>query len=252
MIFQKPVSMVLLARNEADIIENVVRGFYTKVISKIPGSELIIGEDGSTDGTKEILARLQKELPGVIWLEGKTGRGYQRAWRDAILSAKNETVLFCDSSGKHEPNDFWTMIAELENHDLVIGYKIQRADPWFRILTTRVFNSFINNYFGVSYRDINCPMRVFRLSTLRKLLEETWFEKALVNYEMTLRYQFSGYKVLQIPVRHFPRTNGESRGLPVKTLPRVISNVLKTFPKIKNSLSNKSTVASTVLEKPLT
>ncbi len=236
-LLNEPVSLVLLARNEAEIIEEVVRGFYDKVISKIPNSELIIGEDGSTDGTKEILARLEQELPGVKWLEGTTGRGYQRAWKDAILSSKNERVLFCDSSGKHAPNDFWTIISELDSYDLVLGFKINRNDPWFRIVMTRVFNYMINKYFQVDYKDINCPMRAFRLSKLKLLLENgEWHEKHLINYEMTLKFHYSGLRILQVPVRHFPRQNGESRGLPVKTLPKVIKKVLNTVPRIKASL----------------
>ena len=50
----KPISIVILAHNEVEIIETVISEFYNKIIKKLPGSELIIAEDGSTDGTKEI------------------------------------------------------------------------------------------------------------------------------------------------------------------------------------------------------
>lgn len=52
-----PVSVVLLVHNEAEIIEKVIRDFDQKILQKVPNSELIVAEDGSTDGTKEILAR---------------------------------------------------------------------------------------------------------------------------------------------------------------------------------------------------
>ena len=60
-----PVSALLLVHNEAEVIEEVVRDIHREVLAKLPGSELVIAEDGSTDGTKEILARIVPGLPGA-------------------------------------------------------------------------------------------------------------------------------------------------------------------------------------------
>jgi len=233
----EPVSVLLVCYNEAEIIEEVVRDFYSKIISKVPGSELIIAEDGSTDGTKEILKNLSAELPALVWDEGKKGRGYIEAYKHGVQVAKNDLILFCDASGKHDANDFYRMLPLVSQTDLVIGYKEHRADPFYRVIMSRTFNFLVNKYFDVNFNDINCPMRLFRKNAFLKVAADQWLSKAIINFEVTLRFINHGYKVTQIPITHYPRTNGDSRGLPFKTLPKTVMKVLKTMPILKKELS---------------
>lgn len=232
------VSVALVCYNEVEIIEEVIRAFHAKIIQKVPGSELIIAEDGSTDGTKDVLKKLSGELNGIIWDEGKKGRGYIGAYRHAVEIAKNELVLFCDASGKHEPDDFFRMLPLMEGADLVVGYKESRADPFYRVIMSRTFNFMVNRYFHVTFHDINCPLRLFRKSAFLKVASENWISKAIVNFEVTLRFVNLGFKVKEITIHHFPRTNGDSRGLPFKTLPKTVLNVLKMMPRLKKELFN--------------
>ncbi len=232
-----PVSVVLLAHNEAEVIESVIRGFYDKLVSKLPASEIIIAEDGSTDGTKEILARLVEAIPNLRWEEGKEKRGYVNAFKSAMALPANDLVVFCDCSGKHDPDDVWPMYQMMSTQDMVLGYKVHRADPLYRNLMSSVFNWMVNRYFSVGFKDIDCPLRIFRKSAFLDIAGMQWHEKALINFELTLRFRYRGYKVSQVPVRHFPRQNGESRGLPLKRIPRVIVNTLKNFSVIKADIT---------------
>ena len=236
------VSIVILAHNEADIIENVVKEFYKKIITKIPKSELIVAEDGSTDGTKEILRNLSKSMRQLKWLEGKKKLGYVSAFKKAMLAPKNELILFCDCSGKHDPNDFWKMLDLIDTNDMVIGYKEKRQDPIYRIYLAKIFNLLVRLYFKVPFNDIDCPLRLIRKTPMKKIFKQKWVEESLINFELTLRFYFSGFKVTEVPVKHFKRLNGESRGLPLKKIPKVIIKVLKNFPKLKNELINKEKI----------
>ncbi len=232
-----PVSIVLLAHNEAEVIESVVRGFHEKIASKIPGSEIIVAEDGSTDGTKEILARLVAELGTVRWEEGKERLGYVNAYKKAMTLPKNEWIVFCDCSGKHDPDDVWNMLKVSPNFDLVLGYKVDRQDPLYRIVLAKGFNFIVNSYFKVGFRDIDCPLRLFRKSAFLDIASQPWMEKALINFEVTLRFVYRGYRVTQVPVKHFARTNGPSRGLPIQKIPKVIKNTLHLMPALKAKMS---------------
>lgn len=234
------VSVVLLAHNEAEVIENTVQGFYDLLVKDIPGSEIIVAEDGSQDGTQEILQKLTARIPALRVVHGKERKGYVQAFKDAMKLPKNEWILFCDCSGKHNPSDAKRMLALSQSYDLIVGYKNHRADPLYRVLLSRCFNGLVNRYFGVSFRDINCPLRLFRKDVFLKLAAEPWLEKALVNFEMSLRFKLSGYRVGQIAVEHFPRKNGESRGLPLKKIPKVVRETLRNFPRLKNRLTQAS------------
>ena len=233
-----PISVVLLAFNEAEVIESVVRDFHTKLVAEIPGSELIVAEDGSTDATPEILGRLVQEIPELRLERQQERRGYVNAFKTAMGFAQNELIVFCDSSGKHDPDDIWKMYPLMAENELVMGYKVKRADPFYRIVLTKVFNFLVNLYFGVNFRDIDCPLRIYSREAFQDVTAQEWKEKALINFELTLRFKFRGYRIAQVPVSHRAREFGESRGLPLKKIPTVIKNVLKGFSNLKKEISS--------------
>ena len=230
---KQPISIVILAHNEVEIIEKVVMDFYNKIITNIDGSELIIAEDGSTDGTKEVLSKLVKKLKTLKWIEGKKKLGYVNAFKEAMSLPKNELILFCDCSGKHDPNDVWSMLKVIDQNDMVIGYKIKRKDPLYRVILGNVFNFLVRIYFKVPFIDIDCPLRLIKKKALKIVFKQSFLQTEQINFELTLRFYFSGFKVAQVPVKHFKRENGSSRGLPLKKIPKVIWGVLKNFPKLK-------------------
>ena len=235
-----PVSVVLLAHNEAEVIEGVIRDFDDKILQKIPGSEIVVAEDGSTDGTKEILARLVNEIPGLRWEEGKERRGYVQAFKKAMTLPQHDWIVFCDSSGKHDPDDFWKMYELRHDFDMIIGYKVKRKDPLYRVALTKGFNFLVNRYFRVAFKDIDCPLRLFSRQAFSKIAAERWLEESLINFELTLRFYYKGYRVTQVPVQHFARQHGPSRGLPFGKIPKVVVNVLKVFPKLKHEITQPS------------
>lgn len=231
----KPVSLILLVHQEAETIERVVQDFYEKIISNIPQSQFIICEDGSTDGTKEILLRLKKQYNLSLDIHQKR-RGYTRAMRDGFRLAQNPVIFFSDSDGQHEPNDFWKMYPLLEQSDMVIGWKIKRRDSWYRLLMTYLFNKLISLYFQVNLHDIDCGFRLIKKEAVDFIIDQDWHLKHCVNAELTVKIQSAGFKVTEIPVSHFSREAGSSRGLPVKKLPKIIFHIMKEFPHIKQDI----------------
>ncbi|MBI4049946.1 MAG: glycosyltransferase family 2 protein [Candidatus Doudnabacteria bacterium] len=228
----KPISLILVVHQEAETLERVITDFYGKVIAKIPGSEFIICEDGSTDGTKEILTRLRG--PYGLTLDMREGkRGYTRAMRDGFALAKNPVIFFSDSDGQHDPNDFWKMYPLLESADMVIGWKTDRKDVWYRLLLTRVFNFLIRVYFRSRLHDINCGFRLMKKAVVDFILQKEWRLRHCINAEFTVKAAAAGFKITETPVAHSWRAVGESRGLPVKKLPQAVWHILREFPRIK-------------------
>lgn len=231
----KPISLILVVHQEAETIERVIKDFYEKVISKIHGSQFIICEDGSTDGTKEILARLKERYQLTLDMRQEK-RGYTRAMRDGFRLAKNPIIFFSDSDGQHEPNDFWRMYPLLEQSDVVIGWKIKRRDVWYRLLMTYVFNRLIGLYFKVKLHDIDCGFRLIKKEAIGFILDQPWRLKHCVNAELTVKIQSAGFRVTEIPISHFSREAGDSRGLPLKKLPKIVFHILKEFPHVKQDM----------------
>lgn len=228
------VSAVLLAYNEAGTIEAEARSIQAAVIDRLPGSELIVAEDGSRDGTKEILSRLAPEL-GLRLVSGEKRKGYAAALRDALSLADRPWVFFMDSGGKHDPAEFWKLWAAREDRDLVVGVKTGRQDQAYRQLLTRGFNAVVNSYFGTNFTDIDSGFRLYRRPAVAKITARPWLNRDLVASEITLRAFHAGCRVGEVPISYRQRA-GVSRGLPPGKIPGVIWRVLRNFPRLKRDL----------------
>lgn len=228
----KNISIVMLVYNEAEIIEKVIRDYYKKVYTRLDDAEFIVAEDGSTDGTKEILKRLAQELD-IRLVSGNERKGYVKAYKDSIKLPRKEYIFFTDSSGKHFPEDFWDMYPYIEKYDIVSGYKIKRKDPLYRIMMTKVFNKFVNMYYGTSFKDIDSGFKLIKRDAMMDILHDEWICTELISFEIMIRLAYRGYKIKEIPVRHRPRENGSSRGLPLKKIPKTIKMVLSNFSSVK-------------------
>jgi glycosyltransferase involved in cell wall biosynthesis len=225
------ISLIIPVHNEVDIIEQVVRNYYDQVISKIPGSEFIVAEDGSTDGTKEVLARLAKQLP-IKLVTSNDRKGYAKAVWDAFKLPKNDIIFFSDSDGQHSPADFWKMIPFIDDFDLITGYKFPRLDGHMRCRISNGMNTIVGLLFGIRMHDINCGFRVMRKKVLDSVLEGRIISD-FISTEFLVRAHHKGYRVVEVPVKHYKRPYGDSRWLSTNKLPGIIAKLLSDFMKLK-------------------
>ena len=233
-----PVSVIINVFNEAGSIEREIREIHAEIIQKLPGSELIVAEDGSTDGTKEILARLKSEL-GIIHSTSTERKGYAKAFRDAVALAKNPYVFFSDTGGKQDFADFWKLYPFCNQYGIVSGYRSGRRDQLYRRLMTWTYNWLLRLYFQVHFRDADAGFRIYQIAVIRKIANETWVNRHLISSELALRAVYSGFEVKEVPVLYRQRA-GTSRGLPPGKIPRVIVGVLKNFSQLKRILTAPS------------
>ncbi len=225
------ISLIIPVHNEVDIIEQVIRNYYKEVISKIPGSEFIVAEDGSVDGTKEVLQKVAKELP-ITLVSSDQRKGYAKAVWDAFKLPKNDIIFFSDSDGQHSPGDFWKLITFIEDFDIITGYKFPRQDTSMRCFISSVMNFIIWIIFGIKMRDINCGFRVMKRKVIDSVLKDRIISD-FISTEFIIRVYEKGYRVAEVPIRHYSRPYGDSRWLSAKKLPKIISKLLFNFLMIK-------------------
>ena len=228
----EPVSVIINVFNEADTIEKEVRVIHEKIISQIPGSELIIAEDGSSDGTHEMIEKLAKELPYVIHSTSIERKGYTKAFRDAVNLAKNPWVFFSDTGGKNDFSDFYKLYVLREGNDLVIGTRHGRTDQLYRQALTWGYNKLLQLYFGINTTDADSGFRLYKTSLLKIVANQQWVFKNLISSEIVIRMHYMNAVIREIPVTYRQR-KGASRGLPFGKIPTVIIDSLKKIPELK-------------------
>lgn len=225
------VTIVVNVFNEAATIEAEIRALHETVVARLPGSEFIVAEDGSTDGTKEILGRLVAEL-GIVHLTSAERKGYAKALKDALLDARSPWIFFSDTGGKNDPGDFWKLWEARAGADLVMGDRAGRTDQLYRRLLTWGYNRMLRLWFGVDVRDADSGFRLYRAGPIKAIAAQDWINRDLIGSEIVIRLHAMGGVIREVPVTYRQR-RGESRGLPTKKIPKVIVRVLGNFIRLK-------------------
>lgn len=239
---QDPVSVIINVYNEGKTIEQEIRDIHQIIVARLPGSELIVAEDGSTDGTKEVIAKLVKEL-GVIHSTGEERKGYTKALRDALTLAKNPYIFFSDTGGKFDFEDFWKLYPHRHGYGIVGSVRSGRSDQLYRQALTWGYNFLVRQYFNVRIRDADSGFRLYDRRLVQELLAEPWVYKNLISSELIVRAIYKRYKIKEVPVKYRQR-DSISRGLPPGKIPRVIRQTLWSFPTLKQQLKKTKRVTS--------
>jgi glycosyltransferase involved in cell wall biosynthesis len=213
------ISVVFPVYNEDYVIEKTIRSYYKELDRKI-AFEMIIAEDGSTDGTKQILRRLEKELPIRVYMSNER-KGYQKAVIDSLAYPKYDWIFLVDSDYQFEPDDFWRLLPYAKTHDVILGKKVDRKDPFYRIVLSKGFNFLLRVFFGVPYRDMDTGYRLIKKKALKKVVGDIHCLKYFTS-ELVIRAHYKGFKIKEVPVRHFERKKGSTNVFPIRRIPFVV------------------------------
>ncbi|MGH7801605.1 MAG: glycosyltransferase family 2 protein [Thermodesulfobacteriota bacterium] len=232
-----PVSVVMPVFNEEGIIERTVRDFYSEIVVHIHGSEMVIVDDCSTDKSPEILKKLAEELPSIRILRPAKNGGHGKALRLAFENVKCDLIFHTDSDYQNDPKDFWNLYGEIEESDLVIGYRAVRHDPFPRLVVTRLVRLVNLVLFGFHIRDANSPFKLIRRSCLEECLKEVDPDVFAPSILLAVTARWKGYRLKEVPVTHFPRRTGRSFIVKWKLIKACFRNLRELYG-LRRGLSN--------------
>ena len=231
----KSISIVFPVHNEKNNLEELISSWHHTLSAHQLEHEFVIVEDGSTDGTKELIIQLEKKFP-IINLSQNDKRGYSRAVIDGIYACTKNYILCTDSDNQIKVN---SLIENLENfptnNEFLMGYRNPRRDPFNRILYSKMFKLFHDLIFKSKLQDPSCPFvigskNLYLSMDKKKLLymkEGFWWGFVGV-------CKISNYKIVEVPIIHFKRESGEA-GYKFKNLFGIILRNIIGLLKIKFS-----------------
>lgn len=210
------LSVVIPAFNETNRLPPTVRAVEQYLRQSNRRSELIIVDDGSTDGTADVVDRMIREGLKLHVLKHDHNRGKGAAVRTGMLAATGEVVLFTDA-------DLSTPIADVERlldaitagADVAIGSRaldrslIEVHQPWLRDRMGRVFNLFVQAILLPGLKDTQCGFKAFRRSAARDLFSVTESDGFEFDTEVLYRARRTGLAICEVPV-HW-RNNPDTR-----------------------------------------
>jgi dolichol-phosphate mannosyltransferase len=201
------VSVIVPVYNEAEHLEELVEAIEASPVLK----EIIIVDDGSTDGTrKKLLTLLSKARITVVFHEKNCGKG--AAIRTALEYARGEYVLIQDADLEYKPGDYAALLRPLQEGqvNVVYGVRPDRPERGLRFFLGAKFLTFLTNVlFGTRIHDEATCYKVFRRSLLACVrLECHRFEFCP---EITAKLCRMGEKIAEVPISYTPRTEGQGK-----------------------------------------
>ena len=177
-----------------------------EIFGTVTDWELVLVDDGSKDGSDQLISQLIAEDPRVVGVFFARNCGQTAAIAAGIHLARGRLIATLDADMQNDPVDLPAMIAKLEGHDAVVGYRVKRNDTFVRRVSSKFANRVRNWISKDDIRDTGCSLKVFRAPAIQAM---PLFEGMHRFLPTLLRYH--GFSVLEHPVSHHPRTAGISK-----------------------------------------
>ncbi|MCX7952315.1 MAG: glycosyltransferase family 2 protein [Deltaproteobacteria bacterium] len=197
------LSLVIPAYNEETRIYKTLCE-CSQILNGKMNYEIIVVDDGSTDGTLPMVQRLSQQIDflKVVALGKNYGKG--RAVREGIRTASGDIVVFLDSDGATNFTAIFDILDALKNYDCAIGSRYLKASKarisLLRRLISRIFNVFVSILFGLKIQDTQCGFKGFRASTIKTVLDELTIDRFAFDVELLWRLSRKGCSIVEIPI----------------------------------------------------
>ncbi len=206
--------------------------------------EVLFVDDGSGDGSAEVLDRLASAEPRIRVLHLEVPSGQSSALDAGFRSARGTLVITLDADLQYDPADIPALLDRMGTLDLLAGFRVARQDSWLRRAVSRIANGVRNRITGDHVVDTGCTLKIFR----RRCLDGIRLYDGMHRFLPTL-LRLEGFQVGEAPVRHRPRTWGAAKYGVLDRLLRASADLLAVRWMIRRRLDYQVRGGDSVREK---
>ena len=225
------------AHNEEDNVEPMIADLLAALPDFAERFEVIVVDDGSRDRTFERASAVAARDPRVRVVRHEVNRGYGAAVWTGLVSGTMEYAFFTDGDRQFDVAQIADLIPHIADHDVVVGYRLDRQDNWIRILNAHAWNWLVRTLFHVPVRDVDCAFKLFRREVLQGL--EVRSGGAMFSAELIARLGARGARIVEVPVRHLPREKGSSSGGNPRVIARAFRDLFALYGELKAEQSRR-------------
>ncbi|MEM6778388.1 MAG: glycosyltransferase family 2 protein [Planctomycetota bacterium] len=201
------ISFVIPAMNEEATIGTLHSRIVQICEQACQTCQIILIDDGSTDGTWSEMKRLADQAPNTMALSLRRNFGKAAALSTGFSLAEGDVVITMDADLQDDPEEIPRFLEQIHGGaDVVSGWKRTRHDPWHKVLPSRVFNGLVSRLTGVRLHDHNCGFKAYR----RGVISEVHLYGERHRFIPVLAAA-RGWSVAEIEVRHHAREHGVSK-----------------------------------------
>lgn len=199
------LSIVIPVKNEEENLQELCQELFGVLNQLELPFEVVIVDDGSTDGTLSLLQSLTSHYKELKFLSFDKNYGQTAAFLAGFRAAKGEWIITLDGDGQNDPHDIPKLLSLREQADLVVGRRKKRKDTLSKRVISRVANAVRSRLCDDGVDDTGCSLKLFRASALKHIK----LFRGMHRFFPAL-FRMEGFRVLQVDVHHRPRLKGKS------------------------------------------
>jgi len=210
------LSVVVPARDEEECVASTIEHLHLELRLRRIAHEIIVVDDGSADGTWNVLQAISREIPEIVPIQNNGPHGFGHAVSRGLDQMKGDAVVIMMADGSDHCQDvvrYWNLLNE--GYDCVFGSRFMQGGgvidyPRLKLMVNRCANFFIRTLFGIKFNDTTNAFKAYRKTVVdgcRPLLSQHFN----LTVEMPLKAIVRGYSWIGVPITWHNRRTGESK-----------------------------------------
>lgn len=217
---------------EKNITSTILNASEVLKTLNLKNYEIIVVDDGSKDETRQVVLKLIQHDSHLHLISHPQNRGYGGALKTGFLEAKYDWVAFADADGQFNFADIKKFLAKAAEADVILGYRLNRADSRLRKLTTWGWKMLASILMGLNVSDYSCGFKLMKKKVYTAVLPLEGEEK-VTQIEMLVKAKRLGFKFVEVGVPHYPRKFGTQTGANLTVVLKSVIDLLKLWWKIR-------------------
>ena len=202
--------------------------------------EVLVVNDGSTDGTAAVLEALAHQQPRLRIIHHPGNRGYGAALKSGFRHASKDLIFYTDGDGQYDVRELSRLTPLMTSEvDVVNGYKRRRADGSHRVVLGEIYKRLARWLFQLRIRDVDCDFRLLRREAMQRI--ELVSVSGVVCTEMIYKLGRTGCRFAEVEVTHYTRPHGHSQFFTVRRVARTAVDFFLLWVKLRLLPASRAT-----------
>jgi glycosyltransferase involved in cell wall biosynthesis len=199
------VSFVVPAHDERESLEVLVAEIRAAAARLGRRHEIVVVDDGSTDGSWDWLRAEAAARPDVVARRFRVNRGQSAALAAGLDASRGGIVVTMDADLQNDPADAVALVAALDGSDLACGVRMRRHDRWSKRIGSRIGNGVRSLLLRDRFRDVGCSLKAWRRPVAARMPRFRGFHRFI-----PVLARAEGFRVVEVPVSHRGRRYGRT------------------------------------------